>query len=86
MLRSLYVYLIKKATHKFKEKKLNDLHCGFTVRSAFSAFFIVFTALARAGQKNPGTREKIISINTAYNTLTWATKSKASTDSHHPEP
>lgn len=27
------------------------LHCGFTVNWTFSPFFIVFTALARAGQK-----------------------------------
>jgi hypothetical protein len=34
----------------------DGLHCGLTVRSTFSVFFMVLTALPSAGQKYPETR------------------------------
>lgn len=40
----------------------NISHCGFTVRIVFSPFFIVFTALGKAGQKQPAQSHNTIFI------------------------
>jgi hypothetical protein len=43
-----------------------NLHCGLTVKRAFSFFFMVLTALGMAGQKCPGRKIAFLHENLTY--------------------